>query len=216
MTLLHRTSIHLNKSLTILRMTFYEIAQAQFLSVKFDNVVSTFFVNHLDQKLSLIQNLLGLWHSYINLNSFGQVLDHVENDFLWNCASTLFEREIWQRSKYFFRKPPRSKISTYSEPTKVMTLLHRTSIDLNKSLIILRMTFYEVAQAQFLSVKFDNVVSTFFVNHLDRKLSLIQNLLGFWHSYIDPQFIWTSPWPCWKWLFMKLRKHTFWAWNLTT
>ena len=60
MTLLHRTSIPLNKSLTILKMTFYEIAQAQFLSVKFDNVVGTFFVNHLDQKLSLIQNLLGL------------------------------------------------------------------------------------------------------------------------------------------------------------
>ena len=51
MTLLDRTSIHLNKSLTILKMTFYEIAQAQFLSVKFNNVVSTFFVNHLDQKL---------------------------------------------------------------------------------------------------------------------------------------------------------------------
>ena len=41
-------------------MTLYEIAQAQFLSVKFDNVVSTFLVNHLDQKLSLIQNLQGL------------------------------------------------------------------------------------------------------------------------------------------------------------
>ena len=44
-------------------MNFYEIAQAQFLSVKFDNVVSTFFVNHLDKKLSLSPNLLGLWHS---------------------------------------------------------------------------------------------------------------------------------------------------------
>ena len=60
MTLLHRTSIHLNKSLTILKMTFYEIAQAQFLSVKFDHVVSTFFGNQLDQKLALVQNLLGL------------------------------------------------------------------------------------------------------------------------------------------------------------
>ena len=60
MTLLHRTSIHLSKSLTILKMTFYEIAQAQFLSVKFDNVVGTFFGKHLDQKLALIQNLLGL------------------------------------------------------------------------------------------------------------------------------------------------------------
>ena len=60
MTLLDRNSFHLKKSLTILKMTFYEIAQAQFLSVKFNNIVSTFFVNHLDQKLSLIQNLLGL------------------------------------------------------------------------------------------------------------------------------------------------------------
>ena len=41
-------------------MTFYEFAQAQFSSVKFDKVVSTFFGNRLDQKLALIQNLLGL------------------------------------------------------------------------------------------------------------------------------------------------------------
>ena len=60
MTLLHRPSIHLNKSLIILKTTFYEIAHAEFLSVKFDNVVSTFSVKHLDQKLALIQNLLGL------------------------------------------------------------------------------------------------------------------------------------------------------------
>ena len=46
-------------------MTFYEIAQVQFLSVKFDNVVSTFFGKHLDQKLELIQNLPGLWNSCI-------------------------------------------------------------------------------------------------------------------------------------------------------
>ena len=83
-------------------MSFYEIAQAHFLSVKFDNVVST-----------------------------------------------------------FFRKPPRSKIVTHSEPTRVMTLLHRPSIHLNKSLTILKISLYEIAQAQFLSVKFDNVVSTF-------------------------------------------------------
>ena len=60
MTLLHRLSIQLNKSLTILKMTFHENAQAQFLSVKFDNVVSTFSIKHLDQKLALIHNLLVL------------------------------------------------------------------------------------------------------------------------------------------------------------
>ena len=31
-------------------MTFYEIAQAQFLSVKFDNIVSNWFGKYLDQK----------------------------------------------------------------------------------------------------------------------------------------------------------------------
>ena len=83
-------------------MTFYKVAQAQFLSVQFDNVVSTASINHLELK---------------------------------KC--------------------------THSEPTRVMTLAHRPSIHLNKSSTILKMTFYKVAQAQFLSVKFDNVVSTF-------------------------------------------------------
>ena len=92
-------------------MTFYEIAQAQFLSVKFDTLVTSFFINHLDQKLSLIQTLLGLWHSCI------------EPQFIFK-----------------------------------------------KSLTILKMTFfYEIAQAQFLSVKFDNIVSSFFGNYLDQK-----------------------------------------------
>ena len=148
MTLLHRPSIHLNKSLAILKITFYEIAQAQFLSVKFDNAVSTFFVNHLDQKLSLIQNLLGLWHSYIDPQFIWTCpWLYWKWLFFWKCTSTVFERENWQHSKYFFRKTPRSKISTHSEPTRVMTLLHRPSIHLNKSLTILKMTFYEIAEA---------------------------------------------------------------------
>ena len=119
MTLLHRLSTHLNKSLTILKTTFYEIAQAEFFSVKFDNVVSTFSVKHLDQK-----------------------------------------------------------ISTHSQPTNLLTLLHRPSIHLNKSMTILKMTFHENAQAQFFSVKFDNVASTFSIKPLDQKYALNQNLLG--------------------------------------
>ena len=52
MTLLLRPSIHLNKSVIRLKVAFYETAQIKFLSPKFDNVVSTFFVNQLDKKLS--------------------------------------------------------------------------------------------------------------------------------------------------------------------
>ena len=59
MTLLRRPSDHLNKSLTILKETFYENAQEYFLSSKFDNVLRTFFSDQLEQQLALFQSLLG-------------------------------------------------------------------------------------------------------------------------------------------------------------
>ena len=43
-----------------------------------------------------------------------------------------------------------------------MTLLLRTSTDLNNSLTRLKITFHETAQEYFLSSKFDNVLSTFY------------------------------------------------------
>ena len=60
MTLLHRPSIQLNKSLTRLGTDFHETAQAHFSSSKFDNVLGTFIVDDLDQQLALLQILLGL------------------------------------------------------------------------------------------------------------------------------------------------------------
>ena len=113
MTLLHGPSIHLNKSFTTLKVTFHEIAQAYFLSPKFDNVLST-----------------------------------------------------------FFRRPPRSKTTSLLEPTRIMTLLHGPLNLLNESFTTLKVIFHEIAQAYFLSPKFDNVLSTFFVGHLDQKLPL--------------------------------------------
>ena len=79
-----------------------------------------------------------------------------------------FELEIRQRIKYFFRKSAGSKLSSLLEPTRTMTLLRRPSIHLNKSLTRLKVAFYETAQINFLSPKFDNVLSTFFVNQLDQ------------------------------------------------
>ena len=112
LTLLHRPSIHLNKSFTILKVIFHEIAQAYLLSPKFDNVL------------------------------------------------------------VLFRRPPRSKITSLLELTRMMTLLNRPSIHLNKSFTILKVIFHEIAQAYLLTPKFDNVLSTFFVGHLDQKLPL--------------------------------------------
>ena len=72
----------------------------------------------------------------------------------------------------FFCRPTRSKITSLLESTRIMTLLHRPSIHLNKSFTTLKVSFHEIAQAYFLSPKFDNVLSTFFVGHLDQKLPL--------------------------------------------
>ena len=77
----------------------------------------------------------------------------------------------------FFRSPPGSKIRPPLEPTRIMTLLHRPSIHLNKSFTTLKVTFHEIVQANFLSPKFNNVLSNFFVGHLYQKLPLRYNLL---------------------------------------
>ena len=46
--------------MTRLKTAFHETAQAYFSSSKFGNVLSTFVVENLDQKLALLQNLLRL------------------------------------------------------------------------------------------------------------------------------------------------------------
>ena len=70
--------------------------------------------------------------------------------------------------KKFFCTQARWKISSVLKPTRITTLLHRHSIHLNKSLTRLIITFYETAQAYYLSPNFDNVLSTFYVGHLDQ------------------------------------------------
>ena len=49
-----------------MKVTFQESAHEYFLSSKFDNVLGTFFSDQLDQQLTLYQNLIVLWHSYVD------------------------------------------------------------------------------------------------------------------------------------------------------
>ena len=166
MTLLLRTSTHLNKSLTRLNFSFHETAQEYFLSSKFDNVLSTFFVDDLYQIFSLFQNLLGLWHSHLGPQPIRTSTSQEWKSLfmnLQNCTRVFFELEIWQRVKYNFRRWPISNIISVSEPTRIMTLRLRTSTHSNKSLTRLKITFHETAHEYFLSSKFHNVLSTFFV-----------------------------------------------------
>ena len=122
-----------------------------------------------------------------------------------NKSILIFELKIW-RSKYFFRKPPWWNSISVSEPTTIITVLRSPSIQIKKSFTRLKIAFQETAQEYFLSSKFDNVLSTFFVDHLDGKLALFHNLLGLSHSLVDPHFIRKSPPLDWISLFMKLHK----------
>ena len=59
-----------------------------------------------------------------------------------NFSSSKFDNVLGT----FFRQP-RSTISSASDPTRIMTLLHRASTQLNKSLTRLKIAFHETAQA---------------------------------------------------------------------
>ena len=59
-----------------------------------------------------------------------------------------------------------------------MKVLRRPSIQLKKSLNVLKTTFYEKAPEYFLSSKSDNMLSTFFSDQSDQHLAFHEYLLG--------------------------------------
>ena len=146
MTLLPWPSIQLNKSLTRLKsdLCWNKTLYSAFLSAKFDNVSSTFFVYHLGQTFFPPQTVLGQWNSSLN------------PQFNWISP--------WLGWKAIY-----------------VETLYRT----------------------FLSAKFDNVSSIFFVYHLGQTFFPPQTVLGQWHSALDPQFIWISPWLGWNAIYVE-------------
>ena len=59
-----------------------------------------------------------------------------------NFSSSKFDNVL----STFFRQP-RSTISSASDPPRIMTLVHRPSTQLSKSLTRLKISFYETAEA---------------------------------------------------------------------
>ena len=154
-----------------------------FLSSKFDNVLSTFFIDHLSNIISAseptrIKTLLLRTSTFLN-----KTLTRLKVTFHETAQEYFLSSKFDNVSSTFFRRSAIFDIISASEPTRIMKLLLRTSIHLNKTLTRLKVTFHETAQEYFLSSKFDNVLSTFFVDHLYlilslySILSLLQNLL---------------------------------------
>ena len=136
---LRRPSTQLKKSFTKLKIAFHETAQEYFLSSKFDNVLSTFFVNHPDGKLALFHLVDPhfIWKS--------PSLDWISLFVKLHKSILIFEIKIW-RVNIFFRRPPRVKNISASEPTSIVTLLRRPSFQLKKLFTRLKTAFQESAQ----------------------------------------------------------------------
>ena len=149
-TVLRRPSIQLKKSFTRPKIAFHETAQEYFLSSKFDNVLSTFFIDHLDGKISLFHNLPGLANSLVDPLCIWKSpsLDWISLFMKLNKSILIFELKIW-RVNYFFRRPTGWKNISVSEPTRIITVLRRPSFHLKKSLTRLNITFHETEQEYF-------------------------------------------------------------------
>ena len=177
---------------------------SEFLSKKFDNVSSTFFVYTLDQKFFPYQTVLGQWHSYLDpqfiwispwLGWKAFYVETLYSEFLRakfdNVSSTFFVFNLDQ--KFFLSQ----------------TVLGHWQSNLDPQFIWIspwlgwKAFYVETLYSEFLSAKFDNVSSAFFVYNLDQKFFPYQTVLGQWHSYLDPKFIWISPWLGWKAIYVE-------------
>ena len=146
MTLLHRPSTQLNKSVTRLKTLFHETAQANFSSSKFDNALST-FCGQPRSKISSapeLSRIMTLLHRpSIQLN---KSLTRLKTAFHETTQAKFSSSKFDNVLSTFFRQP-RSTTSSAAEPTRILTPLHRPSIQLNNSLTRLKIAFHETAQA---------------------------------------------------------------------
>ena len=178
---------------------YVETLYSDFLSAKFDNVSSTFFVYQLGQKFFLYQTVLGQWHSSLDrqfiwispwLGWKAIYVATLYSDFL----STKFDNVS---STFFIYHLGQKKIPSQS-------VLRQWHSSLDPQFILIspwlgwKPIYVETLNSEFFSAKFDNVSSTFFVYQLGQKFFLYQTVLGQWHSSLDPQFVWISPWLGWK------------------
>ena len=171
---------------------------AIFLSAKFDNVSSTFFVYHLGQKFFLYQTVLGQWNS-----SLDPQFNWTSPWLGWKAiyVETLYSRFLSANfdnvSSTFFGYPIGQKFFLYQ------TVLWQWNSSLDHQFNWIspwlgwKAIYVETPYSDFLSAKFDNLSSTFFVYHLGQKIFLYQTELRQWQSSLYSQFNWISPWLSW-------------------
>ena len=183
---------------------YVETLYRRFLSAKFDNVSSTFFVYHLGQKFFPPQTVLGQWHSSLDpqiiwispwLGWKAIYVETLYRAFLSAkfdiVSSTFFVYHLGQ--KFFLPQTVLGQWHSSLDPQFIWT----------STWLGWKAIYVETLYRAFLSAKFDNVSSTFFVYHLGQKFFPPQTVIGQWHSSLDPQIIWKSPWLGWKAIYVE-------------
>ena len=181
----------------------------KFLRAKFDNDINTFFVDNPDQKFVLFQNLLGCVHSYSSLHLFWTIpwLDW-RTLFVGLHTDTFLSAKFGNDLSTFFVDKPDKKFLTFKNllgwiHSHSSPKLIRTTLGLDWRTVLVKLH-----TDTFLSAKFENDLSTFFVDKPNKKFLMFKNLLGWIHSQPSLNFIWTSSWLDWRTLFVKLHTDT--------
>ena len=188
---------------------FVKLLTENFIGANFDNDISTFFVDYTDQKFLSLQSLLGCKISYSRPHSiwwspwldWKTLLVKLHND---TFLSAKFDNDM---SSFFVDNPKKhflfqnllGCIHSYSSPRFIWT----------SSRLDWKTLFVKLHTESFMSAKFDNDKSPFFVDKTDQNFFLFQSLLGCIHSWCSPRFNWTSSWLDWKTLFVKLLTENF-------
>ena len=135
--------------------------------------------------------------------------------FLWKRTKILFELEIWQRIKYFLLRPARSTISPLSKPTRTMTLLRRPSIQLNKSLTAVKLTFYEYEKKIF-ELEIWQRIEYFLLRPARSTISPLTEPTRTVTLLSRPSIQLNKSLTALKFVFLQTHKNNYWARNLTT
>ena len=120
------------------------------------------------------------------------------NKFFCRTPRANFFRRQLRSKPHLFQKLRRCKHS-YSSPHSIRI---STWLDWKKK-------FHETAYRHFFERKIWQRHEYFLLVKQDQNFLMFQNQLRCINSYSSPQFIWTSPWPDWKALFVELPSDTF-------
>ena len=189
---------------------YVETLNSCFQSSKFNNVSTTFFVEQLGQKIIRYHTLFQCWHS-----SWDPQIYWISPWLDWKTISVETLNRCFQSSKFnnvsttFFVEQLGQKIIRYHTLFQCWHSSLDPQINWTSPWLDWKTIYVETLNRCFQSSKFNNVSTTFFVEQLGQKIIRYHTLFQCWHSSLDPQTNWISPWRDWKTIYVETLNRCF-------